>query len=135
MLSSLRIGSSRASTLVRNQYESLPGSTPILDVNPMTTEWIRGRSELWITEGPIKGDALVSVGLPAIALLGVSSWQVGGLALEGWRDVRLRGRDVVIAFDSDVMTKASVARQLDALGQYLRGHGATVRHCLLPVTL
>ena len=63
----------------------------------------------------------------SIGLLGVSSWTSQGVALADWRDVNLREREVVIAFDSDVMTKTSVRDALDALAHYLAGKGARVR--------
>ncbi|PRY13597.1 DUF3987 domain-containing protein [Kineococcus rhizosphaerae] len=114
------------------KYESLPGSTPVLDVSPTARPWLRGSRPLWVTEGSRKVDALASVGLAAIGLLGVSSWTSQGVALADWRDVLLRGREVVIAFDSDVMTKVSVREALDALAHYLAGKGARVRRINWP---
>jgi hypothetical protein len=118
------------------KYESLPGSTPTLDVNPVARTWIRNSTRaLWITEGSRKVDALASVGLAAIGLQGVSSWTSEGVALAAFRDVRLRGRKVIIGFDSDVMTKPAVRGQLDALAGYLAGKGAEVHRCDLPQSL
>jgi hypothetical protein len=114
------------------KYESVPGSRPILDVPPMGRRWLRQRCTVWITEGSRKADALVSAGLAAVSLAGVSAWLADGVALGDWRDLLLRGRDVVIAFDSDVMTKPSVRGQLDALSNYLAARGAAVRRCYLP---
>lgn len=87
---------------------------------------------LWITEGARKADAAVTAGLCCVALLGVDGWQSKGVALPDWKDIRLKDREVVIAFDSDVMTKPSVAGALQRLTAWLEYRGATVRHALLP---
>jgi hypothetical protein len=87
---------------------------------------------LWITEGARKADAAVSAGLCCVALLGVDGWMSQGAALPDWRDVALRDRAVFVAFDSDVMTKESVAAALARLTGYLEYRGATVRHVILP---
>ncbi len=87
---------------------------------------------LWITEGARKADAAVSAGACCIALLGVEAWQSKGVAFPDWRDVRLKDRDVLIAFDSDVMTKGSVRAALTRLTSWLDYRGAKVRHVILP---
>jgi hypothetical protein len=87
---------------------------------------------LWITEGSRKADAAVSAGACCIALIGVDGWMRDGQALPDWRDVTLKGRVVLIAFDSDVMTKKSVAGALDRLTAWLQYRGAEIRHVLLP---
>jgi hypothetical protein len=92
---------------------------------------------LWITEGARKADAAVSAGLCCIALLGVDGWRgtndAGGkTALPDWADVALNGRQVLVCFDSDVMTKDSVRRALAAFTGWLESRGADVRHVTLP---
>ena len=82
---------------------------------------------LWITEGLKKGDALVSQGACAIALLGVDCWRV-----PDWADVALQERAVGIVFDSDVMMKPEVHTALTALTAYLTYKGAQVQHVYLP---
>ncbi len=67
---------------------------------------------LWITEGAKKVDSAVSNGIPCcIGVQGVDMWRQDGMALPDWRDIALKGRDCIIAFDSDVMTKQSVRRR------------------------
>src|SRR5690606_12888038 len=75
---------------------------------------------LWVTEGARKADAAVSAGLACIALLGVWGWRGknahgGKTALPCWDSIALNGRDIFVAFDSDVMVKESVQRALDRL--------------------
>ena len=93
---------------------------------------------LWITEGAKKVDAGLSHGIRCIVgVQGVYGWRGtnkhgGKTVLPDWEVIALNGRDVVLAFDSDVMTKASVRDALDRLGAFLRQRGATVRYLLLP---
>ena len=86
---------------------------------------------LWITEGARKADAAVSAGQCCVALLGVEGWQSKGVALPDWKDIRLRDRRVLVAFDSDVMTKPAVRGALTRLTNWLEFRGATVRHIVL----
>jgi len=87
---------------------------------------------LWITEGARKADAAVTAGLCCIALIGVDGWQSKGIALPDWKLVRLKDREVLIAYDSDVMSKASVGKALRGITTFLSFMGATVRHVILP---
>jgi hypothetical protein len=87
---------------------------------------------LWITEGARKADAAVTAGLCCIALIGVDGWQSGGVALPDWKLIRLRDREVLIAYDSDAMSKASVGRALRGITTWLEFMGARVRHVILP---
>ena len=90
----------------------------------MQPEVRKGRSELWITEGAKKGDALTSCGLPAISLKGVWGWrgrnpEGGTTALADWDDVNIRGSRFVIAFDSDLVTNKGVNDAVRRLKQFL----------------
>jgi hypothetical protein len=92
---------------------------------------------LWITEGQKKADALASVGMCAIALMGVWNWRGrnddgGTTFLTDWDYVALNGRDVRIVFDSDVMGKAGVRAALDRLTEHLQRKGAHVTAVYLP---
>jgi Domain of unknown function (DUF3854) len=87
---------------------------------------------LWITEGARKADAAVSAGLCCIALIGVDGWQSKGVALPDWKDVWLKDREVLIGYDSDVMTKDGVRGALDGFTTWLDYRGAKVRHVILP---
>ena len=58
------------------KYETPFGSKMVLDVHPYVTHILGNPNiPLWITEGIKKGDALVSHGLCAVALLGVWNWR------------------------------------------------------------
>lgn len=93
---------------------------------------------MWVTEGAKKVDAALSHGVECIiGVQGVYGWRGrnhrGGLtALADWEDIALNGRDVVLAFDSDVMTKVSVRDALERLSAFLSKRKATVRYLLLP---
>jgi hypothetical protein len=109
------------------KYEMPRGVRMAFDVHPMVRDKLGDPSvPLWITEGIRKGDALVSRGLATISLLGVWNWrgrnENGGLtALPAWERVARNGREIIIAFDSDVMTKPEVYGALVRLKSFLGG--------------
>lgn len=106
------------------KYEQPAGTSVVLDVPPRARPMLSDSSKrLWIVEGEKKADSLVSRGECAIALLGVWSWKREGLPLPDWDDVRLVGREVLIAFDSDAERKAEVRMARQALAEYLKGRG------------
>ncbi len=107
------------------KYETPRGSRMVLDVHPFAREKLGDPSvPLLVTEGIKKGDALVSRGLCAVALLGVGSWRGtndrgGKVALPEWELIALNGRRVYLVFDSDVMTKPQVHAALARLKAFL----------------
>ena len=107
------------------KYETPSGSRMVLDVHPFARKRLGNPSiPLFITEGIKKGDALVSRGRCAVALLGVWNWRgrndEGGLtALAEWDYVALNGREVYIVFDSDVMLKPEVHKAMVRLKAFL----------------
>lgn len=109
------------------KYETPSGSRMALDVHPFCREKLGDPSvPLFVTEGIKKGDALVSRGLCAVALIGVWNWRgkngLGGkTALSEWEYVALNGRAVFIVFDSDVMLKTEVHAALVRLKAFLEG--------------
>jgi len=116
------------------KYEHAKGGRMCLDVPDAARPYLLDtEATLWVTEGTKKVDSAVSNGIPCtIGLPGVWMWQQHGPALPDWRDIALKGREVVIAFDSDVMTKSSVRSALEQLTGFLRYRNAIVRFCLLP---
>ena len=119
------------------KYEMPAGETLRLDVNPILSTRIKGTEPLVITEGILKADAGISKGLCTIGLLGVYGFRgrnaYGGLtALADWQNINLRGRDVFLAFDSDLVTKPQVQSALTALRTYLGGKGSNVFTVYLP---
>lgn len=109
------------------KYEAPAGSRMTLDVHPFCQEKLRDPSvPLFVTEGIKKGDALVSRGLCAVALIGVWNWRgkngLGGkTALSEWEYIALNDRQVYIVFDSDVMLKMEVHAALVRLKAFLEG--------------
>jgi len=115
------------------KYEQPAGVRVALDVPPGARAQIRkSKIRLWVVEGEKKADALVSKGECAVSISGVWNWKRKGLPLPDWDYVRLVGREVYIAFDSDAERKVEVKRALLALATYLKGRGAKVRVVKLP---
>ena len=107
------------------KYEQPSGTGVTIDVPCSAQPFLSDAgTRLWIVEGEKKADALVSQGECAVALLGVWSWKRDGLPLSDWDSIRLVGREVHIAFDSDVANKVEVQRALSALAEYLEARGA-----------
>ncbi len=114
------------------KYESPQGSRVILDVHPRALEEVcHGDGDLWIVEGAKKADALISRGAAAVALTGVWMAHVPKSKpkrlLPCWDHVRLAGRRVFVAFDSDWRRKETVHDALEWLVGALEDRGADVR--------
>ncbi len=114
------------------KYESPQGSRVILDVHPRALEEVRrSDGDLWIVEGAKKADALISRGAAAVALTGVWMAHVPKSKpkrlLPCWDHVRLAGRRVFVAFDSDWRRKETVHDALEWLVGALEDRGADVR--------
>lgn len=122
------------------KYETPKGSRMSLDVHPSVRPLLGDPNiPLFITEGIKKGDSLASRGLCSVALLGVWNWrgtnEAGGkVALPDWESVALKGREVHIVFDSDVMTKATVHIALARLKGFLETRGSRVGLIYLPAS-
>src|SRR5581483_2300765 len=120
------------------KYETPAGATMALDVYQAMRRLLGDpQAPLWVTEGIKKGDALASRGHCAISLLGVWNWRGrneagGATALADWELVALKGRRVLIVFDSDVMLKPAVYGALERLGGFLRQRAAEVLYVYLP---
>lgn len=120
------------------KYETPEGSGVRLDCPPVCSERIKDPSlPLWITEGAKKADALASHGLCAVSLSGVWGFKgkndFGGVTwLADWDYIALKGRDVRIVFDSDVMQKPEVRKALERLTAHLQRKGAHVSAVYLP---
>jgi len=119
------------------KYVSPGGISPVVDVHPCMHEEARhGTGPLLVTEGAKTGDAATSRGFCTVVLAGVWMWcvpKVKPYRLKPCFDhVRLTGRDVFVAFDSDCMTKAGVQDALAALVGTLEARGAAVKVIYLP---
>jgi putative DNA primase/helicase len=120
------------------KYEFPKNQSMRLDCPPVCQPRLADpRVPLWITEGQKKADALASLGLCAIALLGVFNWrgtnELGGkTVLADWECVALKGRDVHIVFDSDIKTNKNIQTALSRLSDWLSNKGARVTAAYLP---
>ncbi len=119
------------------KYETPHGAGIFLDCNPLMLEEVRhGTGELWITEGCKKVDALASWGVPAVGLTGVHAAAVKGtkgtVPLACWYHVRLKGRTVIVAYDADAKTNASVQEGLRRVVAMLEALGAVVLVVYVP---
>ena len=121
------------------KYETPAGSHMSLDVHPLAKgKAADPKTPLWITEGIKKGDALVTHGLCAVALIGVWNWRGknehgGKTVLAQWEQIALNDRrPVYVVFDSDVMIKKEVHAALVRLTAWLEHKGAKVKVIYLP---
>jgi hypothetical protein len=120
------------------KYETPANSGVRLDCPPACFGQVKDpNTPLWITEGAKKADALASRSLCALSLNGVWSFkgknEFGGVTwLADWDYVALKGRDVRIVFDSDVMQKPEVRKALERLTAHLQRKGAHVSIAYLP---
>ncbi|PLS85040.1 MAG: hypothetical protein CYG60_14725, partial [Actinobacteria bacterium] len=119
------------------KYETPGGISPVADVHPSMRERVRNGTEpILITEGAKTGDAATSRGIPTVVLAGVWMWcvpKVKPYTLKPcFKHIRLKGRTVFVAFDSDCMTKAGVQDALAALVAALEAEGAIVKVIYLP---
>jgi hypothetical protein len=94
---------------------------------------------LWITEGQKKADALASLGLCSVGLLGVWSWrgtnELGGkTVLADWENVALNGREVRIVFDSDINENENIQYAAKRLATWFANKKAAVKIAYLPAT-
>ncbi len=123
------------------KYDSPPKHPQVVDVPPaLLTRWPNAvhdpRLRLFVAEGPIKADALVTHGIAAVGIQGVSAWRGklpggGKGAINDVREIRQDKRELVLAFDSDVTRNPRVHRDLADLGAYLERQ-SLVSAVLLP---
>jgi hypothetical protein len=117
------------------KYESATGSGFIADVHPRNRKRIKDASvPLVITEGIKTADAMTSRDLCVVALAGVWQFRTKGSSdlLPCFDHIALKGRTVVIVYDSDVMTKPEVMLALERLVGDLEKRGTSVWVCYLP---
>ena len=115
------------------KYETPYGAKLLLDIPPGALAAVLDRDiPLFITEGVFKADSAASRGLACIACLGVHGWAGD---IETWEAIPLRGRRVLIAFDSDIGTNENVHHAAKKLAKFLEGQGAKVEHILFAPTV
>jgi DNA polymerase-1 len=105
----------------------------VLDVHPAARGLLfDAEVPLVLTEGVLKADSAVSVGLVSVGLGGVDGGWRNGAPLREWEVIPLKGRQVLVAFDSDVTVKASVRGAQRRLTGYLQQRGAQVEIVVFP---
>ena len=115
------------------KYESPVGSTACLDIPHRSQPQLRDTAiPLHIAEGERKADCLISLGLCAIGISGVTMWQRAGKPLPDWDAIELKGRAVSIYFDSDLKSNPNVYKQASKLARYLKSRGALVTIVSIP---
>lgn len=95
---------------------------------------IDDKSPIIITEGAKKAGALLTIGLAAISLSGVSTGQKLGRLRADLLPFFGVGRRVYLCFDSDIMVKKPVQQALDKLGRLISEKGAMVSVINLPMS-
>lgn len=89
---------------------------------------------LVISEGETRALSGAECDLPVIALTGVDCGQINGKLHPELLAVAWKGRDVYLAFDSDLSHKRDVQRALQRLARLLGERGAIVWQVRLPAT-
>jgi hypothetical protein len=87
------------------KYETRAGHRQVLDANPILGERLRDPKE-------------------PLIVTGVWCWRKDGVPLPEWEDIKLYGREVYVAFDSDAQTNPHVLKALIGLCEFLRSRGA-----------
>jgi len=95
-----------------------PGYWPALLATPSTA--------IAITEGAKKSGALISQGIPAISLPGVTTGGKLGRLRPELKQFCGYGRRIYLCFDRDILTKQPVRQALHNLGRLLSAEGAQV---------
>jgi len=109
-----------------SKYETMFDRRMCLDVHPFILGQIGDPAiPLLVTEGVRKQDSAVTKGLCCVDILGVWSWRGtnkhgGRVALPDWHEIALNGREIYLAFDSDVMKNIHVYAALKELKAYLQ---------------
>jgi P4 family phage/plasmid primase-like protien len=119
------------------KYASRRNAPNVLDVHPRNVDRVRDpMTQLWITEGIKKGDALTSRGLCVVTLTGVFNWRSKLGTLGDWEDIPLKGRSIVVCFDSDARSNDQVLAAMRRLGNWLTGRGAAeVTYVVVPAAV
>ena len=119
---------------VKGKYLSPSGSKPHPYFPPGFFKDIEDKTTtIFITEGEKKSLKLSQEGFPCIGLIGVEGWHQPRTItlLTELKDV-VQGRDVVVIFDSDALTKQAVSDNESLLAAALQRQGCSVRIARLP---
>ena len=104
-----------------------------LDVHPRHRDaMVDPTIPIWVTEGIKKADSITSRGGVAIAISGVWNWRGSLGTLGEWEDILLRGREVIVCFDSDTNTNRQIALAMKRFGRWLYSKGARPTYVITP---
>lgn len=121
------------------KYESPSGlaATPLFLQNPSNASfWVEVFAtpsiKIYITEGAKKAAYLMTLGLAAISIPGVTNGQKQGYLHPLLKALATVGREVAIVFDGDWRQKEGVALAMDTLGRLFAVEGAVVKIVDIP---
>jgi hypothetical protein len=122
------------------KYEAPSGGQNCFDVLPRYQQALGDPSiPIWITEGAKKADALATAYDQCIVPINLNGvWGFRGITTKGRRivspdfhSIAWNGREIVIAFDSDVIRKQPVWAAVEQLAQLLGARGAAIIRVLM----
>lgn len=115
------------------KYVSPHGQGNRLDVHPLCTDRVADVGQtLWVTEGVKKGDCLATLDRAVVSITGVWNWRAAQGPVAEWEDVPLKGREVIVCFDSDALSNPQVMAAMKRLVGFLRARGATALYLPVP---
>ena len=112
------------------KFATPKGQLNVLSTSPLTRDLLRSAKEaIVIAEGVTRVDALVSYGIPAVAITGSASWrgknaQGGVTSLPDFENLAIKGNRFILAFDGDVTTNSNVNASARRLAAFLDAKGA-----------
>lgn len=111
-----------------------PRQANTLATSPLTAHMLdQPNTAIIVAEGVTRVDALAGFGIPALGILGASSWRGKLTALPDWDDVAIRGNRFLLAVDGDVTSNRAVHTATGRLARFLIGrHADTVTVAMLP---
>lgn len=110
------------------------GQKASLNIHPSQVEALKDHGQpLFIVEGTTRADALAQRGIPAVSVAGCWGFMSGKEALADFDSLTVRGRDVIIGLDGDILTNPDVNAALHRLGALMQRKGAaSVEALVLP---
>jgi AAA domain/Domain of unknown function (DUF3854) len=120
------------------KYDTPDGAKLVLDVAPEHLALLpRTDVPLVVIEGLKKKasvDSRLSVDQPlcTLGVIGTWGWQRDKQPLPDWQAIALKGRKVILLYDSDVATTREVGQARQALATFLKTAGAHVCHIDFP---
>jgi len=102
------------------------GQRASLNIHPSQVDALKDHGQpLFIVEGTTRADALAQRGIPAVSVAGCWGFMSGKEALADFDSLTVRGRDVIIGLDGDVLTNPDVNSALHRLGLLMQRKGAS----------